>query len=232
MKYSTARLSVFFAASLLGAVSVAQGSDLVDQMHERYERIFQIQSAIVSGSLDNTRAPARWLAEHEPTAGMPETWTEPFEAMRAAARDVLSAEDLPSVASATSRIGIACGSCHEANDVSIEFDYVKPPPDTENARPHMQRHQWAADRMWEGLIGPINYVWRQGATMLFESPLKPHAMDAEDGDEEVLAMSRRIHQLAGNATTVSEPADKAEIYAEFLATCAACHNAMDEGPGH
>jgi mono/diheme cytochrome c family protein len=43
-------------------------------------------------------------------------------------------------------------------------------------------------------------------------------------------MSRRIHQLAGNATVVSDPAEKGEIYAEFLANCAACHTSLGDGP--
>ena len=84
--------------------------------------------------------------------------------------------------------------------------------------------------MWEGLIGPATVSWRQGANLLFESPLQPEELGAESGDEDVVRMSRRIHQLAGNATVVSEPAEKGEIYAEFLANCAACHTSLGDGP--
>ena len=230
MSKTTSKLCILFMASLVGAVSFAQKSSLPDHMHDHFDAVMKIQGAVIAGSLEKTRAPARWLAEHEAPARMPDSWNAPVEAMRQAARDALDADDLASVASATSRLGIACGSCHAANDVSIEFEYVKPPPDKETAQPHMQRHEWAADRMWEGLIGPSNFTWRQGASMLFESPMKPHALGADAGDEVVLSMARRIHQLAGNATTVSEPAEKAEIYAEFLANCAACHISLDDGP--
>ena len=94
----------------------------------------------------------------------------------------------------------------------------------------MQRHQWAADRMWEGLIGPSDLSWSRGGNLLFESPLHPEALDAGASDDATLTMARRIHQLAANATTVSDPAGKAEIYAEFLANCAACHTELEDGP--
>jgi cytochrome c553 len=146
--------------------------------------------------------------------------------MRTAARETLDAQDLTSAAGATSRLGLACGGCHLANNVSVEFESVQRPADAGNAKAHMQRHQWAANRMWEGIIGPSSMSWSRGANLLFESPMNPEALGAEAGDDAVLGMARRIHQLAANATAVSDPAGRADIYAEFLANCAACHNAL------
>lgn len=229
----TKGLAIACAAWAAGAVTTVSARDaaVIDHMHEHLDAVQKIQSAVIAGSLEDTREPARWLVEHEAPPGLPGSWEEHVEAMRATARDSLEAQDLAAAASATSRLGLACGACHVANDVTVEFDDARRPSDKDSAKPHMQRHQWAADRMWEGLIGPSRRSWSRGANLLFESPIHMEDIGADAADEAVVTMSRRIHQLAANATTVSEAAAKAEIYAEFLANCAACHVALDKGPG-
>ncbi len=226
----TTRNTIRAASALvvLGAASLAnaQGS-AVGHMHEHHDAILKIQKAVIAGSLEGVQEPAFWLAEHKAPAGLPAGWEEYVDEMRFAATDALDAEDLTAAANATATLGMACGSCHAANDVSVTFEEVPMPSDKEKTKPHMERHQWAADRMWEGLIGPSSYAWSRGANLLFESPIKPDTL----GDEALVGMSRRIHQLAANATTVAEPAEKAAIYAEFLANCASCHNAVGASPG-
>ena len=226
--------SFFVTGAVLafGAASVIQAQDasVVEHMHDHYDAVQKIQAAVIAGSLEGTREPARWLVEHEAPTALPANWEEHVDAMRAAARDTLNAQDVATAAGATSRLSAACGSCHTSNNVSVEFEEAKRPSDKEKARPHMQRHQWAADRMWEGLIGPSDVSWRRGATLLFESPMNPQALGGEAGDEALLGMARRIHQLAGNATIVSDPMEKADIYAEFLANCASCHVSLGDGP--
>jgi hypothetical protein len=231
---NTNKLSRYMAYTTLaaGAATIASAQDaaVLNHMHEHYDAVVTIQAAVIAGSLEGTRESARWLVEHDAPAGMPAQWTEHVEAMRAAASATLAAQDLTAAATATSQLGLACGGCHVASNVSVEFDDVKRPSDKDRPGAHMERHQWAADRMWEGLIGPATVSWRQGANLLFESPLQPDELGAESGDEDVVQMSRRIHQLAGNATVVSDPAEKGEIYAEFLANCAACHTSLGNGP--
>ena len=225
-------LFLAFAVSAVAAASVAsaQEASFVEHMHDHYDAVRKIQSAVIAGSLEGTREPATWLIEHESPVGLPAGWVEHVDAMRAAARDTLNAQDVTSAAGATSRLGVACGECHIANNVTVEFKDVKRPSEKPGSRHHMRRHQWAADRMWEGLIGPSSVSWRQGANLLFEAPMNPEALGGEAGDDALLGMARRIHQLAGNATLVSEPAEKADIYAEFLANCATCHVSLEEGP--
>lgn len=224
--------SVCSILAICAATAVSARDDSVlDHMHDHYDAVIKIQSAVIAGFLEDTREPARWLLEHDAPAGLPESWEMHVEEMRSAARATLEAQDLESAASATASLGLACGGCHVANDVSVEFKETGRPSDKEKSRPHMQRHQWAADRMWEGLIGPSDRWWSRGANLLFEAPLKPTDLGDETGDDVTLVMARRIHQLAANATAVTDINEKAEIYAEFLANCAVCHQALDEGPG-
>lgn len=217
---------------MLAVATMAGAADesLVEHMHGHYDAVVRIQSAVIAGSLEATREPAALLVEHPAPAGMPAEWQEHVDAMRAAARDALEAEDLAAAADATSRLGLACGACHMANNITVEFDEVDMPSDKESSKAHMERHQWAADRMWEGLIGPADWSWSRGGNMLFESPLRHKALGAKSDDDPSIIMARRIHQLAANATAVSSPEEKAEIYAEFLANCANCHTSLGEGP--
>lgn len=199
-------------------------------MHEHQDAMKSLQVAIIAGNLDATREPATWLLEHAEPAELSGAGSEYLGAVRGGAQAVLDADGLESAAEAISNMGLACGNCHLASNVTVEFDEVDRPPDKEKERPHMQRHQWAADRMWEGLIGPSGVAFSRGANLLFESPVKPEVLAKHGGGEEAVGMSRRIHQLAANATTVSEPEEQAEIYAEFLANCGVCHSELAKGP--
>lgn len=220
------------AVSVLGGTNPATAEDasVADHMHEHHAAMIKIQNAIIAGSLAGTREPATWLSNHDEPDGLPAAGDVFVAAVREAANSVLEAEDIESAAEATSHMGLACGSCHLASDVVVQFDDVDQPSDQIKNKPHMQRHQWAADRMWEGLIGPSDPAWSRGANLLFESPVKPDVLAAHGGGDEVVVMSRRIHQLAGNASVVSDPAEKAEIFAEFIANCGACHTELGQGP--
>jgi mono/diheme cytochrome c family protein len=219
------------ALSVVGVVvpATAQDADIVKHMHDKHEAMIAIQSAIIAGSLDGTRESATSLLEHEEPAGLPPAGAEFTAAVRVAAQGVLDADSLVAAAEAASQMGLACGRCHQASGVTVEFDDVKQPSDKEKEKPHMQRHQWAADRMWEGLIGPSSVAWSRGANLLFESPIKPDVLAQHGGGDEIVGMSRRIHQLAANATAVSAPEEQAEIYAEFIANCGSCHTELGEG---
>ena len=220
-------ITTTFAVLTLGAALSASSQDVSGHMKAQYDKIVKIQGAVIAGSLDATREPAQWLAEAPSPAGLPEGSETYMDAMRAAARAVLDADDMTGAASATAELGMACGSCHEANGSPVEFEMPDRPTDKEKAGPHMERHQWAADRMWEGLIGPSPTAWSRGGNILFESPLR--GKDIGD-DEATTLMARRVHQLAANATTVSDLEDKAEIYGEFLGNCAACHQTLGIKP--
>lgn len=93
----------------------------------------------------------------------------------------------------------------------------------------MQRHQWAADRLWEGLIGPSDAAWSRGIRMLAEAPLhgtEPSWDTASDGDE----LARRVHELGSEAASALLPHARATVYGEMLGLCADCHTRTGGGP--
>ena len=105
--------------------------------------------------------------------------------------------------------------------------------DIEGVVTHMQRHQWAADRLWEGLIGPSDTAWGRGADMLIDAPLdSSDVTTATDHDAEIAKIAHRIHALGGIGTETVTPDARAELYGEVLGLCASCHTLLGRGPSN
>jgi hypothetical protein len=169
-----ALLAIAFRPGLAQEVSETAGTTIADHMHEHLTRIGTIKAAIVAGRLAGVREPATWLADHETVTGLPPDFESYVAQMRSYARHVIEAEDLATAAGAVSKMAKTCGNCHLVNGVELEFGYDREPrQDIEDVVTHMQRHQWAADRLWEGLIGPSDTAWTRGADMLIDVPLAP-----------------------------------------------------------
>jgi cytochrome c553 len=194
-------------------------------MKDHFFKATEMQIAVINGDLNAVREPAQWMSEHANSAAMPEEWEPYAEAMHAWALRAVEASDIADAAQATAAMGAACGNCHTALKAEVGFAVEQAPPAGEGAVPHMARHAWASGRMWEGLIGPSGVVWDGGAEVLAEAPLAPAELSA---DLEVLAevseMEAAIHAMGAEAVGLAEAEDRASVYGEFLATCAACHD--------
>lgn len=225
-------VAIAFRPSLAQDVSEEADSTVADHMHEHLTRISTIKSAIVAGRLEDVREPATWLADHETAAGLSAEFESYVIQMRSYARHVIEAQDLVSAAESVSNMAKTCGNCHLVNGVNLEFGYDrKPREDLEDVITHMQRHQWATDRLWEGLIGPSDSAWNRGTDMLIDAPLLPSDVTtATARDEELSKIARRIHALGGIGTETKTPDARSELYAEVLGLCAGCHTLLGRGP--
>jgi cytochrome c553 len=87
----------------------------------------------------------------------------------------------------------------------------------------MASHQWAAARMWEGLIGPSDDRWLEGARTMARSRT---TIIAESGELGIADDAARTRLLAERATRLGDPDERATLYGEMLATCAHCHHAI------
>jgi len=115
------------------------------------------------------------IVEHETVSGLPEDFEPYVEMIRSYAREVVAAPDLKSAAKSVSGMARTCGNCHQVNEVELEFGFDTKPPEWADTISLMQRHQWAAERLWEGLIGPSDVAWSRGTDMLVDVPLRPAA---------------------------------------------------------
>jgi cytochrome c553 len=66
--------------------------------------------------------------------------------------------------------------------------------------------------------------WNNGVAALAGDPLDEESFAPETDDvRELEALAAKVHELAAQGRRVAEMDARAEIYGQFLATCAECH---------
>lgn len=206
---------------------------IAEHMHGHLDRVVAIKAAVISGDLASVYAPANWLAEHQEPAGLSRTWKPFADGMRVSARRAAEAKDLGTAATAVGEIGRYCGECHLASGFAVSFGYSRPPPeDLQNTLTQMQRHLWASDRLWAGLIGPSDAAWDSGAKMLAEVNLSVENITSDENMRPLVNnIVQRLRTVGDQGGTTMRAERRAELYGEFLSLCANCHSLTGGGPG-
>jgi len=194
-------------------------------MSGHFLRAKQIQAALIRGDLSAARTAAGKLVEPDQLAGLPPDAQPHLDRLTAAAERVARAADLAAAAAAAGAVAQACGGCHSASAAELSFASGSFVPSGAQTAPHMLRHRLAADRMWEGLIGPSDAAWQAGAELLDEDPI-PIATGGLDPARaaQLEALARQVHRLGARARAAGDHAARAELYAQFLAACSGCHS--------
>lgn len=96
---------------------------------------------------------------------------------------------------------------------------------------HMARHAWGLDRLWEALTGPSEESWKAGHSMLAERSLEPGEVEHHELPPDAVELEGRIHALAAEALTLTDPTRRRVAVADMLKACAACHVKTGGGPG-
>jgi hypothetical protein len=231
----TVVLAAVIAMVLLFVAEVASEDEMTaftQHMHGHLDQVSAAKAGVIAGDLQAARDAAEWLAEHDEPTGMPDAWAPYLDDMRQHARVAANAQDLETAAVAVSEIARACGDCHRATgfDVAFGFDQ-RPPADVQNVMTQMQRHLWAADRMWEGLIGPSNQAWKSGTEMLAEVQLSSEQVSDDPASAaQVDPLIKRIHAIGTEGSQAESSPSRAGLYGEFLSQCANCHRVTGGGP--
>jgi len=227
-------LRIAIAAGVLAgcAVEAAPDKSFVDKvraaqvrMHSRFEAAQRLQMAIAVADLPRAREEARRIvALPEPEALAP--WRTYIDNVRVAARRIDGAKTTLEAASASVELGRECAKCHVAGNTRISFAKQPQPPDSPKLANQMFAHQWAAARMWEGVIGPSDEQWKLGATELAGARL---TIAAESGELGIANDIARIRLLARRALDPKATPDRPAIFGDLLRTCVHCHFTIREG---
>ena len=193
-------------------------------MYEHFEQITSVQTAVIEGDLERAHRTAQEIVDHDDAPGLPPGSEGYVQEMRMRAGEVAGARTLGEAAAATAQLGSTCGSCHSAYGVGPRFAVGSTPPEATEIGSEMVRHIWAADRMWDGIIGPSEDAWKRGASSLRGATITLDTMGNRAGDSaEVTGLARKIHDLADRAEGVTSSSERTSLYGEFLGTCSACH---------
>ena len=212
------------AATEISAQDVpAKAFAVRDRMHDRFAATRRLELAIASSQLEAARAEAGVLARLDEPDLLP-AWQPYVEQIRASAREIEQTPDLVAAAMTSAVLGQRCAGCHEATAARLAFAKEAGPPGGAKLASRMASHQWAAARLWEGLIGPSPESWLDGARALAGAPL---AIIAEGDDRPpghaVADDVSRIRLLATRAMAAQTPDDRTALYGELLSTCVRCH---------
>jgi cytochrome c553 len=192
-------------------------------MWTHYGKVGDMQSAVIMGDLERARQAARWVADHETLDDMPSGAEVHVTAMRDEARAGATAATLAEAATAVGRTARTCGACHTGLGVGPRFSVGSGPGEgADSVATRMMRHLWAADRLWDGLVGPSEDAWTAGATALADYPFSGADLDLAS-DAVVDSLAGMVQQLGTTAFGASDPYKRAEIYGALLGTCASCH---------
>lgn len=189
-------------------------------MRGRFDELRTIERSLVHGKLDEARTHARALAIVPDEVGTA-SWSAKAIWVRKLAEDLATSTDVDTALRVATRIAGACVDCHVATGATLHFTYPPAPADLDTLPARMARHQWATDRMWEGMISGGDEPWTAGLRVLAATPLP---FSVVEGDRVALAQQlQRFATTALGTRTVDTLDDRTRMYGEMLVTCAACH---------
>ena len=194
-----------------------------EHMHARFKGTSAIATAIALSDLQRAHDEAKGVAALDEPDLLPQ-WQPYIEGIRAAASRIVDTDDTMAAATALADLGARCAKCHAASGAKLVFPKTSPPGDVLKLPSQMASHQWAAARMWEGLIAANDARWKTGANALATSRLAITAEAAEPGHDLGIADdAARVHLFAARAAKAGSIDDRAQLYGQMLATCAHCH---------
>ncbi|RLB54437.1 MAG: hypothetical protein DRJ42_09080 [Deltaproteobacteria bacterium] len=201
-----------------------------DLMREHFLKVREARQALVGDDIEGARAAMAWLADNDPGLDAVPTPLRPnLEGMREEARSFADATTLSEASMAFAGMLNYCGECHQHVEGGPEFA-MPPGPDGDALQDQMQRHRWAIERMWEGIVSRNLETYVDGATVMGDVQLRaeelPHGVLEPERIDAIIA---HVHELAGAAKESTDWDDRTENFGRLLATCATCHRALGVG---
>jgi cytochrome c553 len=206
----------------------AAAPTLQDHMTGHFTVVSELERAIARGHLEEAQHLATWLGAHEEP--QQEGWRPFVDELHSAALAVATAPDLPTAAALAARLGRACSKCHQARAAVVTYSWEPVPDEHPSLAAQMKRHQWAAARLWEGLVGPSDEMWNEGTAVLATAKLDAQAAAGGAPRGDVVALAAKVRELARRATKLTDQDARAELYGELLSTCAGCHQLVRPRP--
>ena len=188
-------------------------------MHENFDLLRAIERLLIAGKLDEAKRFASAISE-APDAPAHGPWAAYVVTVRDRAAALAVTPTLDQACRLEASLAGACAACHAEVGVTPEFRAFPLPPDKTTVEGRMRRHRWAADRLWEGIVGGADEPWRAGLDVLAAKPL-----DWGPPSSDRAIRARALQRLALDARKQRTPTieSRTTAYGEMLVTCASCH---------
>lgn len=196
---------------------------MVASMEAHYNVVILAHDALLQGDLERFRAQLAAAVDQPLPARSPEAWLPLHEQLRAAARGGANVTDLDGAASTLAEVVLACGTCHAALGTGPVYPTPAPDDGETIVESAMREHQWATERLWEGVTGPWDDAWERGARSLAVSQTLAEASPELILTEELQRRDQALREIGGEAIMTSGLEQRAALYGRLLATCGDCH---------
>ena len=191
-------------------------------MERHYEVAILSHDALIQGDLEKMRRRLLRIVKQELPASAPKSWRPRHARLHEAARSASGISSMESAGSVMGDVAEACGACHAALGVGNIYFWPAPPDEDDKFKTAMRTHQWATERLWEGVTGPFEEAWPRGAEALADIRLFE-----DDGDDTVKSSLRaregKLREMGRKAKAATGLHERALIYGRLLTTCAGCH---------
>ncbi len=192
-------------------------------MESHYGAAILAHDALRQGDLERFRARIALASDQPLPASAPPHW-RPFHALlQAAARRGVEADHLDAAADAFARVVLSCGSCHQALGMGPPYSSTTLDEGSGARETVRLDHEWATERLWEGIAGPRNDAWHRGADALAAREIFGQPRPGLERGEEFDRRARQLRELAEAARIARPPAERAALYGRMLASCGGCH---------
>jgi cytochrome c556 len=225
----TARCCILALVVAAGCQSVDENAPLAAavktthaRMQIRADAARTMQEAIAIGDLDGAHTQAALVAALRDPDVLQE-WRPYLDAVRTIAQGIATTPDTVAAAHAAGELGQRCGACHEASGARIKLAPLPAAPAGSTLATQMAGHQWAAARMWEGLITPSADRWQTGVVALSRARWTIAAEEPSLTRSPISDDVARVRLLAERGIAAETPQARGALYGELLATCAHCH---------
>ena len=194
-------------------------------MQAHFTDALLIRRAVIAGTPEKAAPAAQALVNAQKLDELPAGWRQFVERMQQIARRIDNSTSASQAAAATADLGVACGECHLQRG-GPKASTSPPPAEGTALAERMQRHAWATERLWEGLVVPSSEAWNAGANALSASPFPEQIV--KQGGVHGRSAASEFAKLVVKAPTKKKLEERAALYAELLVTCGACHRAINE----
>lgn len=228
------------------AVSGSSSAPALEVSNEmlRHEVIgLSLRDAVARADLTAAQRLARQLASADrersglsSSASKFPDYTERLDAMRAAAKAMegeSASGDVKRAGAALGAVAKTCGDCHARLVGPTRVEVATRAPKAEaGVAARMQRHAWAVNELWNGIVGNSEVPWREGANVLADPALKSaELVPAKTTVPEIDAFARAVESLGKRALPATDSGVRASLYGEVMATCGGCHERTRSGGG-
>jgi len=188
-------------------------------MEGHYVTAMSANNAVVRGNLEEFRYHLGRLAQNAEPEGAPESWQPHAQRLGETAAAGSTATDSVSAAVAVGRGGEVCGQCPIEHGIELIYGSLAMPEGT-GVGAAMRGHEWASERMWEGIVDPSAEGWQAGSDQLASLDVLANLSDPSD---ELRHLETLLKELAIEAQVATTHSDRAQLYGRLLMSCSGCH---------